>query len=440
MSFATYFCIEIPSGLQGTIIKVFKLSAKEYNLLFSAFTWPDIALSIVGGILIDRVVGLRAGFLIVTVIAILGQGLMTVGAFVNSFYVILAGRFLMGCGMGTLKSIVSVLSALWFKNKEVIFAMALANGACRLGGSLGLLLPQMIYDGLDFIQCASYYQVGLTFMVGFVVFSTSLLVCVLVVSFDVYGAAKSGRAPFKKRKFSLNDLKDFSLQYWVTCICIALFYAGIYSFVANGQLYFTTKFGLSTKQANTADFLVFAAPILLTPIVGFLCQALGYNVFWGMGSAVAGIIAHVVFNVSSKDSSIVLPYVIACLVSVSYILFATSMYCLPSFIVREHQLTTAYNVYNSMYSIMFACSSVIVGSIIDHFGFMWLELYYTFVYGTILFLVVWIFIIDKTSKRQDQKVNKPGSWLKEQLWKWKLGKIRNDHDVIEDEFLFVYNY
>ena len=92
--------------------------------------------------------------------------------------------------------------------------------------------------------------IGLTFMVGF---ATSLLVCVLVVTFDVYrGAAKSGRAPFKKRKFSLNDLKDFSLQYWVTCICIALFYAGLYSFVANDQLFFTSKFGLSTKQANTA--------------------------------------------------------------------------------------------------------------------------------------------------------------------------------------------
>ena len=77
----------MPSGIQYTIIKVFKLSAKEYNLHFSVYAWPGIALSIVaiGGILIDRVVGLRAGFLIVTVITILGQGLMTVGAFMNSF-------------------------------------------------------------------------------------------------------------------------------------------------------------------------------------------------------------------------------------------------------------------------------------------------------------------------------------------------------------------
>ena len=439
MFLALYFCIEIPSGLQGTMIRVFKLSAKEYNLLFSAYTWPDIALSIVGGILIDRVVGLRAGFLIVTVIAILGQGLMTVGAFVNNYYVIVAGRFVMGCGIGSLKSVGNVLLAVWFKKKEVTFAMSLTNGSCRLGASLGLLFPQMIYDKLDFTRSTlqgNYYQVGLTFLVGFLFLFSSLLACILVLFLD----SKSGRKPLKKRKFVSKDLKDFSPKYWMSVFSLGVFYAAIYLFVANGQLFFTSKFGMSTKEANTAGFLVFAAPILLTPVMGFLIQVLGYNVYWSIGGALAGIIAHVVFNVSSSDSSIFLPYATACLISLAYSLFATSMYVVPSFIVSEHQLTTAYNVYNILYSLMFTGSSVIVGSIIDHAGFMWLEVFYTFMYGTILFLVGCMIVMDNVSKRQDQKVNKPGSWLREQLWKWKLGKSRNDHDVIEDEFLFVYNY
>ena len=436
---AVFFCIELPSGLQGTIIKVFKLSAKEYNLLFSAFTWPDIALSIVGGILIDRVVGLRAGFLIVTVIAILGQGLMTVGAFMNSFYLIVAGRFVLGCGIGTLKSVGNVLLALWFKNKEVIFAMSLANGSTRLGASLGLLVPHMIYE-LDFTQRVlhkGYYQVGFTFLVSFVFLFTSLFACIFVVYLDTRGAAKSGREPLKKRKFHWKDFTDFSLKFWVTIIGLASFYTGIYSFVANSQLYFISKFGLSIRQANTAGFLVFAAPILLTPIVGFLCQSLGYNVFWGIGSAVAGIIAHVVFNVASSDSSIVLPYVIACLVSVSYTLFATSIYVLPSFIVRDHQLTTAYNTYNIVYSVLLTGSCVISGIIIDRVGFMWLEIYYTSFFSVILSLMVAVVVLDKFSQKTKQ-INKPGSWLKEQLWKCKVENKHSDNNVIEDDFCFVY--
>ncbi len=284
-----------------------------------------------------------------------------------------------------------------------------------------------------------YHQIGFTFMVSFVFLFTSIFACIFIIYLDTKGAAQSGRESLKKRKFDWKDFTDFSLKFWITIISLASFYTGIYSFVANSQLYFVSKFGLSTKQANTAGFLVFAAPILLTPIVGFLCQALGYNVYWGIGSAVAGIITHVVFNVSSSDSSIVLPYVIACLVSVSYTLFATSIYVLPSFIVRDHQLTTAYNTYNIMYSVLLTGSCVISGIIIDRVGFMWLEIYYTYFFSVILLLMVAVVVLDKFSLKTEQ-INKPGSWLKEQLWKWKVGNKCRDNKVIDDEFFFVYSY
>ena len=122
----------MPSRLQGTIVRVFKLTARKYNRLFTVYTWPYIFLSLVGAILIDRVVGLRTGFFVVTVIAIFGKAIFTLGAFVDSFYVLIVRRLIMGCGIGSLKSCSNVFLYLWFKNKELAFAMSLVFCTCTI--------------------------------------------------------------------------------------------------------------------------------------------------------------------------------------------------------------------------------------------------------------------------------------------------------------------
>ena len=95
-----------------------------------------------------------------------------------------------------------------------------------------------------------------------------------------------------------------------------------------------------------------------------------------------------------------------------------------------------------MYCIIFACSSLIIGTIIDHFGYLWLEVYFIFLLCTILVFLIIINSLDKFSK-PDKKMNKPGSWLKEQINKWKDERdgVRNSRKTIDfysGEFLLVY--
>ena len=445
ISATQYLCIEMPSGLQGTIIKTFKISAKEYNILFSAYTWPDIFFSILGGILIDRFIGLRAGYIILTVVVIIGQGILTTGAFLDSYFIMVAGRFIFGVAIGSLKSISNVLLTLWFKNKEVTFAMSLTFCTCRVAASLGLVLPQYIYDFMlkvtDYFHLYdNYYQLAFTFLVSLLFLITSLFACMIVVFLDIKGAAALGRAPFKRSKFNSKDLKDFSPRFWMSIIGCAMFYAVLYGFVANGQLFFISKFGYSTKEANIADFLVFAAPIIITPIIGFLVETIGYNIMWGISGVVLAILSHSLFTIAEQQ--FILPFLLASLFSFSYSLFGTAIYVLPSFIVQHHQLTTAYSIYNLMYCIIFACSSLIIGTIIDHFGYLWLEVYFIFLLCTILVLLIIINSLDKFS-RPDKKINKPGSWLKEQINKWKderdgVRNARKTIDFYSGEFLLVY--
>ena len=419
----------MPSGLQGTIVRVFKLTAREYNLLFSAYTWPNLFLSLVGAILIDRVIGLRTGFFVVTVIAIFGKAIFTLGAFVDSFYVLIVGRFIMGCGIGSLKSCTTVFLYLWFKNKELAFAISLVFCTCRLGASLGLVIPQMLYEniGLNQLPSASQFRVGLTFLIGFIFLLSSIIVSITIILLDIRGAAKLNREPFKRRKFDSKDLKDFSLKFWLVMIALAMFYAVLYVFVANGQLFFMSKFGFDTKHANVADFLVFAAPILVNPVIGFLVDKIGFNVIWGLIGTILGMLSHFLFNI--VEEQMILPFLIAVLFSIAYSFYGTAIYVVPSFIVQEHQLTTAYGISNTLYCLMFTGISVGCGTIVDYAGYMWAEIYIFLLIYAIFLLLILVTTMDMFTN--GKKVNKAGSWLKNIKY-WKLKRAQKNVKEVFD--------
>ena len=45
----------------------------QYTLLYSLYSWPNVILSLIGGVLIDRVLGVRIGTLVFSLLITLGQ-------------------------------------------------------------------------------------------------------------------------------------------------------------------------------------------------------------------------------------------------------------------------------------------------------------------------------------------------------------------------------
>ena len=45
----------------------------QYNLLYSLYSWPNVILSLIGGVLIDRWIGVRIGTVLFSVFVTIGQ-------------------------------------------------------------------------------------------------------------------------------------------------------------------------------------------------------------------------------------------------------------------------------------------------------------------------------------------------------------------------------
>lgn len=96
LTFGPYFCYVSTSALESQFERDLGISTTQYALFNSLYSWPNIVLCFFGGILIDRVFGIRFGTILFSAIVSVGHILFGYGAYVNSLWTMYLGRFIFG--------------------------------------------------------------------------------------------------------------------------------------------------------------------------------------------------------------------------------------------------------------------------------------------------------------------------------------------------------
>ena len=382
-----HYCVDLPGGLQNSIMQVIELDKTKYNLIFSSYTWPNTAMSLVGGLIVDRIVGRRKGLLIVSVVCLIGQSVFAAGAVIGSFWLIFAGRFVFGSGVGLTKSLVATMQTHWSSKSERSFVMSLGFSANRLGVTLALTTTQPFYDFLGFIT-DSRFRLGVALGLGVLVLVISLICCILVTTMDIIWEKNSvGQNELEAASINIKYLKHFPILFWLIITACGLYYSVIFSFVANGQLYLVSKFGLSINKANFVNSLVFASTIIITPLVGMMVSKTGHSLSWAFFGTLIGLLAHATYTLTTSRDNVFVLYLAPILYSISYSLFAVSMWPLPSIFIPPTQTTTAYGFATSFVNAGIGFVSLTTGVITDHLGYFFYELYNMGLVITALLLV-----------------------------------------------------
>ena len=393
-----YYISELPGGLQAAIIRVMRLDDAHYTMIFSAFTWADIVMSLVGSVIVNQYIGIRIGFVLFLTIVFSGQLLCAVGGFVDSFWIFLLGRLIVGCGTGTSISILSSFQILWFGGKEITFIMSIARCFGRIFATLSLFTPQLMYESLTFTISSNFNRLGTTLMVGTVLCMLAVTLGLLVVALDRHGARVIGRKPPKKKKINLFDALRFPLSFWLIASQCSLFYAVTISSSANGPLFIVSKYEMSVDTASIANSLSYASVVIITPIIALAIDYYGYNLVWGLIGLGFAIASNILYIVSGP--SVFVPFLAATLSSCAYSFFGTAIWVTPGFIVEKHQVTTAYGVSMSVYALSVSLISVISGVIIDKFGYLVLLICNVLMLFFAVLLNLYTFVLDCCAEKQ----------------------------------------
>ena len=389
------FCYDIPGGIQSTMIKVMKIDSVQYNLISTGYSWPNIIMSLIGTFIVDQFFNIHVGFVFFGTIVFLGQLIVSLGAYMNSFLVMLIGRIVFGSGIGTTGSILATFQVLWFRNKEITFVASLGRCMCRLMASIALFTPQVIYDALDFIA-SPYYRHGTTQMAGTLLCLFAVGSTVAISLLDKRGAKIIGRRSNIKKKISICDIKDFSLAYWIAVLTITIFYTVSFSFTSNAPLYFVSKYGFPKVTANLANSLSYISVAFLGPFVAVLIDMYGYNLVWGLFGIVLFILSDLL-NIVGSEEDIYVPFSAAVICSVAYTFVGTALWITPGLLVHNHQVTTAFGVLLSLMALCKSVVGIIVGIIIDYYGYMIMQLFYLWLLVIIGLLNVSLIVMESLS-------------------------------------------
>ncbi len=190
LSFGTYFCYDIPAALQDVFIQQLDMSFTQFTMLYSFYSIPNILFGFIGGVLIDRVFGIRIGTIIFSSIVTTGQLIFAIGAFTNQLWIIYLGRFIFGIGGGITAISGSTFAAKWFKSKELNLVFGLQLCLARMASTicLNLLFPinNMIRNFLDPDSSANQV-IGFTLIIALLTCVYSLLCAIILAYFDYRG-------------------------------------------------------------------------------------------------------------------------------------------------------------------------------------------------------------------------------------------------------------
>src|SRR3989339_1658734 len=259
-----YYIYDSISPLADLLKAQLGFSDSNIGLLNAIYSFPNIIMVLVGGIIIDRI-GTRKSVFIFTFLIMLGA---IITAITGEILLMATGRLVFGLGAESMIVAITTVIARWFKGKELSFAFGLNLTVARLGSFLALNSPtwgKSLYD---------YWQSPLWITVAAGVFA---LVCIIVYYFlDLY-ASKKYNLPKEgeQDKIVFREIFNFGKSFWfITALCVT-FYSAMFPFQTFAIKFFQEAHGTSREVGGNLSSILTLAAMFFTPLFGLLADKIG---------------------------------------------------------------------------------------------------------------------------------------------------------------------
>jgi MFS family permease len=262
--FGNYYIYDSISPLADLLKTQLAFSDSNIGLLNAIYSFPNIIMVLVGGLIIDRI-GTRTSVIIFTAFIMLGA---LVTALTGNIWVMASGRLIFGLGAESMIVAVTTIIARWFKGKELSFAFGLNLTVARLGSFLALNSPtwgKSLYE---------YWQSPLWITVYAGVFA---FLCVVVYFLlDLY-TSKNYSMPKEgsQDKIIFKEIFQFAKSFWfITALCVT-FYSAMFPFQTFAIKFFQEAHGTSREVGGNLSSILTLAAMVFTPLFGLLSDKIG---------------------------------------------------------------------------------------------------------------------------------------------------------------------
>ncbi len=352
--FGNYYIYDSISPLADLLKSQLGFSDSSIGLLQAIYSFPNIIMVLVGGIIIDRF-GTRVSVVVFTLMILVGA---IVTSMSDKLYVMATGRLLFGMGAESMIVAITTIIARWFKGKELSFAFGLNLTVARLGSFLALNSPSWGK------QLYSYWQKPLIITVYAGIFAVVFILIYYFLdkySSERYALPKEGA----QDKVELKEIFNFNSSFWfISALCVT-FYSAMFPFQTFAIKFFQDVHLTTREVGGNLSSLLTLAAMIFTPLFGLLADKIGKRSYLMMfGSllivpvylimaykidlaAPLGLTGALNINIDFADVHSSIPYYLIIpmsLMGIAFSLVPAVMWPYVALVVDEKKLGTAYGL------------------------------------------------------------------------------------------------
>jgi MFS family permease len=343
-----YYVFDSVAPIAGLLHAQRGFSQSSIGLLNAVTGLPNIPLSLVGGLLIDRFGASRAA-VATAAFCCVGAVLTAIG---EPYGLMVLGRFLFGTGEETLLIALLAGVAQWFEAAGAAFAMSLLFSLARVGSYAADISPRW---------AAGLYAGG---------WAPPLWLAAALSAFSL--AAALGYLWLDRRRAAtvsarhggwaaMRAIGSFDRSYWYILALNVLFASVFFPFRSTFAIaYFQDARGLSLAEAGTVNSWVFFTAIFATPVFGLIADRFGHRAL--MLTLGAALMPMTFATLAATHWSL---WISTAMMGLSFSVVPAVIWPATAMLVRPERLGTAYGLINVLQSLGMAVCNLAAGWLND---------------------------------------------------------------------------
>ncbi len=434
LGFGNYFCFDNPGALQNEIKETMHVSTFEFANLYAFYSWPNVFFPVLGGYLIDTLFGLRFGASFFACLLIVGQAMVSAGAFVDSYVTMEIGRFVFGLGGESLAVAQNTYATHWFSGNALNMVFGLQLSIARLGSTVNFQSVGPLFHKLTGLTGDMNEALGWTLAIS----GSSLVmsfICSLFLAWmdghrlDVINALEEDGKKKEDEAVHFSELFKLPGKFWVLCVICVSYYVAVFPFVSLGQVFFMRKYEMDHVDANFINGLVYLISAFASPAFGVLIDRTGRNVSYVYGAVTASLISHCLLALTFVN-----PYVPIIILGLAYSLLASALWPMCTYIVSSDQLGTAFGFMQAIQNLGLAVIAMLSGLIVDEEGYLWLEIFFISWLSVALAMTLWLWVWDyRTNGVLNMSVTKRREYEAQQAFLQEQNKLNSENTTISSD-------
>jgi MFS family permease len=350
VSYGGYYAFDYIGPLAPLLSRQLQFSNSDIGLLQAIYSFPNIVMALVCGVIIDRI-GTRKSLSIFSILIFIG---LVITALSPHLAVMATGRLLVGLGGEALALSANVAVARWFFSHELSLAFGVRGSAARLGSLSAQVSPAWLP------RAYAYWRWPLLLGVAFG--GLCLLGAAVYWMLDARGEGRFTLGhDTRTTKLSLGDVFRFDRSFWLIAALCFTFYGCIFPFETFGQKFLIEARHLSPQ---TASLLVGMEPffsLVGMPIFGLLVDRYGHRSLLMMFGSLLIVPAFPMLGFTNIP-----PLIPMAMMGVAFALVPAVMWPALVYVVDRSRLGLANGMLDSVQQLGLVIINLLIGWTNDH--------------------------------------------------------------------------